>query len=374
MTHYNIHRADDFSIKVGDDLELSYRPGRVELLRFGSVFVSIETHPGETLGNDPALVSGRYVSSVNASPQTTDAELSLALYASLQQARVEQRSAVIAPTSLAERATVLLGLRPLPSNELLGARVDIALRDLATRFEGDLAAPPALFLQEVVATVNSHVRRAFDQPESFFAAVGVGDVGREQYVYMMSQQHSYVRYTTRILGYCVAYSEDSAMRQHFAKHLSEEVNHEKIIEADLRYLGADVDYVVADFEPNVAAAQFALGELALVSHFHDPVLLMAAPLAAEGLTAHLDQGFIDSLNDIVRSWGFNEPTRATLFLSSHIDFDGGDDGHFESSMRALEPYVTDERSLRRFLSALHAQANSFLRIYTEGMIESALWS
>jgi hypothetical protein len=132
--------------------------------------------------------------------------------------------------------------------------------------------------------------------------------------------------------------------------------------------------VVEDLEPNVSTLQFTLGELALVSHFHDSILLTAAPLAAEGLTAHLDRKFITDLNALVASWGVREPEKATRFLASHIDFDSGYDGHFEGSMRVLAPYVGNERKLRRFVSALHAQMDSFLRIYEDGMDQSVLWA
>jgi len=373
-THYSLHRQDDYVLDLDDGLVLRSQAGNVELMRGQALLVSVATDVGEALGDEPALATGLFLRSVEVADGVSTPELALALYATLQAARIDERTSVLSAPDMTEAVRTCVGLTELNSHDLLGARVDVALRDLARCFEGHLAVPVQLYLHEIEATINSHVRRCFEDPGSFFYAVGNGELSEAQYVYMSSQQHAYVRYTTRVLGYCVAYSEDAGMRQHFARHLAEEVNHEKIIEADLRYLGVDVDYVVNDLEPAGAAAQFTLGELALISHFHDPITLMAAPLVAEGMTAHLDQSFITSLNQIVAGWGYKEPARASMFISSHIDFDSGDDGHFEGAMRALAPHITDERSLRKFVSALHAQADSFLRIYTEGMTEAAVFA
>jgi len=310
---------------------------------------------------------------ISAAPGVTHEQLCLALYAALRRGRVERKT-VVTMDAGALRPELLEQLQATPAREpgKLAARIDVALSKLAQGFEPLLAVPAELYVQEVADTVRAHVESAFS--EGFFRSVADGRLSKQQYVYILAQQHAYVRYTTRILGYCVAYSDDSALRKHFAKHLSEEVNHEKILEADLAYLGADVEYVVRDFEPNPATLQFVLGELALVSHFHDPVLLTAAPLVAEGISGHLGRAFIDRLEQLVRSWGHAEPERATRFFSSHIEYDGGDDGHFEGSMRMLHPHLTSERLLRRYLAALHSLGQCFLRIYRESMSETDIWS
>ncbi len=363
--------TNDYSLPVNQDLTVKVTPRTTQLWSGGAQLVSIGASLGKPTDAEPKLNTAVCVESFEHMRGARPEHLALALYAALRSGRINQRTAVVSGNGVLPSAVGdLIKIKPLRGSNM-ATRLDTALIDLSRAFEESLVVDPGFYTREVSDTVNVHVKKAFER--GFFAAVGRGEVSREQYVYVMSQQHAYVKYTTRILGYCVAYSQDSNLRKHFAKHLSEEINHEKIIEADLQHLGADVAYVINDLEPNVSTLQFTLGELALVSHFHDSILLTAAPLAAEGLTAHLDRTFIESLNKIVASWGVDSPEKATRFLASHIDFDSGYDGHFEGSMRLLGEHLPGERQLRRFISALHAQMNSFLRIYEDGMEESALW-
>ena len=107
----------------------------------------------------------------------------------------------------------------------------------------------------------------------------------------------------------------------------------------------------------MAAQEAAIG-------FHrDPVLLMAAPLAAEGISGHLDQRFMDALHRNVARWGVTEPDRVTRFYSSHIDYDGGDDGHWETTMTMLATHLRDETTLTRFTSLLRVTTDAMLRCY-----------
>src|SRR5439155_9355081 len=143
----------------------------------------------------------------------------------LRRARIDQRTAVVAKKGvLTPEVSALVGVEPLQGGDLVATRLDTALISLARRFESELAIDPNFYVREISDTVTQHVRRAFQR--GFFAAVGQGKLSRQQYVYVMSQQHAYVRYTTRILGYCVAYAQESHLRKHFSKHLSEEINHE----------------------------------------------------------------------------------------------------------------------------------------------------
>jgi hypothetical protein len=371
--HAAVTEAHDDSFDVTAELTLGVAPGSTRLFNRGAQLVSIRTKPGEELVDEPKFRTATAVVSFEKMTDTPLECAAVALYGALRRARIDERPSMVAKAGiLPAELTKLIRAEGLRGTDLVATRIDTAVMALARAFEPALAVEPSFYVREVADTVKQHVRRAFER--GFFASVGRGKLSREQYVYVMSQQHSYVKYTTRILGYCVAYAQESHLRKHFSKHLSEEINHEKIIETDLAHLGADVDYVIDDLEPNVATLQFTLGELALVSHFHDSILLTAAPLAAEGLTAHLDRAFITALNDIIASWGVQNPEKATRFLASHIDFDSGYEGHFQGSMRLLAEFLTNERNLRRYVAALHAQMNSFLRIYEDGMSESLLWS
>jgi hypothetical protein len=358
--------------EVAKDLFLC-REGKSDVLEVAGVAtVRVTTDAAESAFPEARYGAALLLESVSAPSKTDKQHLALALYGALRRARVQGKSSVLVASGvLSDEMLTLLGASKVAGSEHVAARLDIALHRLAALFEPLLEVRPEYYVQEIADSVRLHVERAFAQ--GFFPLVVAGRLSKEQYIYVMSQQHLYVRYTTRILGYCVAYSEDSALRRHFGKHLGEEINHEKIIEADLAYLGADVPYVMHDMEPSPATLQFVLGELALVSHYHDPILLTAAPLIAEGLSGHLDRRFVDRLNSIVASWGCTEPEKATRFFSSHIDFDGGEDGHFEGSMRLLAQHIDSERKLRRYLAAVHAQANSFLRIYDEAMVDAAVW-
>ena len=104
------------------------------------------------------------------------------------------------------------------------------------------------------------------------------------------------------------------------------------------------------------------------------MLLTAAPLVAEGISGHLGRAFVERLEQLVRSWGHAEPERSIRFFSSHIAYDSGAAGHFEGSMRMLSAHLTNERVLRRYLAALHASGQCFLRIYTESLAQTAGWS
>ncbi|HET8932191.1 MAG TPA: hypothetical protein VFN67_02070 [Polyangiales bacterium] len=103
-------------------------------------------------------------------------------------------------------------------------------------------------------------------------------------------------------------------------------------------------------------------------------LLTAAPLVAEGISGHMGSGFVQRLEQHIQGWGFAEPQRATRFFSSHIEYDGGEDGHLQGSMQMLSAHLRCERELRRYLAAMHGLGECFVRIYTESMCETDAWT
>jgi hypothetical protein len=305
----------------------------------------------------------------------------LAVYAALQRARIAGRHEVGA-TVVDDDATPLaraLSLRAIAGLELVDVvgrgsfrhraqRLDVALAGAYAATDGPIA--PEFLVREV----GAHMQRFFDRiwASPWFRAVADNTLSRGQYVYTLSNMHQFVRFTTRILGRCVAHAHDPRLRVHFIRHLQEEVNHELIIERDLKALGEDVAFVLDRMSPNLATRQFMAAQESAIGFHEDPVLLLAAPLAAEGISGHLDQRFMDDLHANVRRWGVPDPQRVTRFYSSHIEFDGGDDGHWESTMKTLAQYVRTETELARFLSMLRVTTDAMVRCYASWIEDLAL--
>jgi len=321
-----------------------------------------------------ALQTGAYLEHFTVDPDASASATPVLLYATARQARVAGRITIVLDPRCDAAALRALGrFEPLPKVPiLLGSRVDRVLSRAAEACnETGQPLLPTFLIREVIDTVNAFVAGIYQT--GFFRAVQDGTLTREQYVYFLSQAHHYVRYTTRILGRCVAHAHTPELRSHFIKHLSGEINHELTIEKDLEYLGADPAYVREQMVPNTPTYQFLLAELSLISHFQDPLWLTAAPLAVEGMAAHLQPEFLEHLQAIVADWGMEDPCQATRFLSSHINFDGGDDGHWEGSVRLLGEYLIDEPTLRWFLAALGVCTEALERCYAAGVDDMALW-
>lgn len=371
VTGQSLHSLSDSPLVVGlFDTASGTALGSATVARAETVLPPRAVASGEQ-GLHTSLALTRFHLTPNA-PRGAAAVLA---YAALRGGRALGRTAVVVTPESTEPGVVnLLALSPLPGDAGLKAgRLDIALHRTATQAEAQgEALLPRFLVHEVTETVRHYVGQVMNT--GFFRAVTDGLLSREQYIHVLSQTHQYVRYTTRILGLCVAHSQQTELRDHFLQHLKEEIHHEQIIEKDLSHLGADPLYVRDAMAPNGATNQFILAELALISYYQDPLLLTAAPLAAEGLSAHLTQEWMARLEHLVASWGIQEPGRATRFLASHIDFDGGEDGHLEGSMRVLEKYLVDEKHLRQYLAAFQACAGSLARCYAASVEETALWA
>jgi hypothetical protein len=307
----------------------------------------------------------------------------LALYAALQQARLAERhqlgvTAVDDSTPLS-RLLALTPIAGLASVDVPGRgqfrsyqqRVDIALdRSFAAAQSSEDPIAPSFLAREVDARLRGYFEQMWQT--RWFRAVEQGTLTRAQYVYTLSNMHQFVRFTTRILARCVAAADDSQLRLHFIRHLQGEINHELIIEKDLAVLGEDVEYVTARMGANLATRQFMAAQESAIGFHRDPVLLMTAPLAAEGISGHLDQRFMDALHANVTRWGVAEPERVTRFYSSHIDYDGGGDGHWETTMTMLATHLHDETALARFISMLRVTTDAMIRCYDSWIDELPL--
>lgn len=307
-----------------------------------------------------------------------EAWLANVLYAVVREARLQRLSTWAAWTS-GPADTEALGLRPVlgvASVDGLGlAARDIpyAMTQLADRAAA-AGAPvlPNVLVDEIARTLEAYFLRIWDT--AWFKAVNENRLSREAYVHSLGNLHSFVRFTTRLIGRCVASAKDSFLRAHFARHLREEINHELIIEQDLLHLHEDVDYVVNRMSPAPATRRFMATQESAIGFHQDPILTLAAALAAEGIAGRLDQRFMDALHRNLARWGVDEPEKATRFFSSHIEFDGGDDGHFAGTVKVLEKYVQDESRLQQFLSFLGAATEALEGSYETWQSDLRLFS
>ncbi|MEM6995938.1 MAG: hypothetical protein AAF721_35850 [Myxococcota bacterium] len=332
----------------------------------GGVVARMPADPGaHGLAPDRMARAAELVGIFTTPQQTTASQRLLGLYDALRRARIAGCTEVFARTQPGDATLAnLMDLRPVVGSERsVTQRLDVAIARTAAAI-GDHATSE-LDPNYLAAEVARHLEGFFERiyASRWFRAVYDQTITRGQYVYTLSNMHQFVRFTTRILGRCVATADDPSLRVHFIRHLSEEVNHELIIERDLAAMGEDVAYVRDRMPPNLATRQFMAAQESAIAFHRDPVLLMAAPLAAEGISGHLDQAFLDALHDNARGWGVDDPTRITRFYASHMDFDGGDDGHWEGTVKMLAAHLTDETKLARFLSVLAATTHAMERCY-----------
>jgi hypothetical protein len=303
-------------------------------------------------------------------------------YLTLRRGRLLERLHVVGYVSDAEAPLCgLLDLKPLSqlSPTRKGELVPVCQRlDIAVHRAYTSAGPRGQavlrnhFVDEAVETLDGLIARLFSTP--WFASVHDGTLTREQYVYSLSNMHQFVRWTTRLIGRAVSLSDDPQLRSHFLMHLNGEINHEVVIENDLGALGADVDYVVNAMVPNIHTQEFMVVQESMIGFHEDPVLFMAAPFAAEGFAARLDQRFVDGLSRCARSWGIANPKKVTAFIASHIHFDGGDDGHWAMTRDILETHLENDMRLQQFLNAVRLSMNGFIHSYASYVDTLGIWS
>ncbi|WP_406694505.1 hypothetical protein V5E97_25870 [Singulisphaera sp. Ch08] len=219
------------------------------------------------------------------------------------------------------------------------------------------------FVDEVVGEVMSGARRFYEGP--WFKAVENGELTRRQYITTLAEMHTYVRWTTRLLGTVIGITSDPELRKHYLRHLGGEIDHEVMLENDIDQLGFDVDYIKNHHSPSEHIRTFmSLQESLSFGPRRDPSLFLAAPFAAEALSAFLKKEFVEKLSRNIASWGVDNPSRAMTFITSHADFDGGTDGHWEAMRRILHRHLKGERELREFLSIVRLAQNSLLRAFS----------
>jgi hypothetical protein len=217
------------------------------------------------------------------------------------------------------------------------------------------------FLSEAIETLERWTERFFKS--AWFRAIYDGTLSRRQYIHTLEQQHQYVRYTTRLIAGALSWSDDRELRDHWRHHLEGEVNHELIIEKDLAHLDADVEYAVGPAIPHPVNLQFIMAQESIIGFRRNPALLMASAFVAEGFSSHLDQNFVDALNRVASSWGVKNPRLVTNFITSHINYDGGEDGHWAGICSALGRYLKTETQQQEFLAVIRLCMDAFERSY-----------
>jgi hypothetical protein len=308
-----------------------------------------------------------------------DDTLAALLYCAGRRARIEGASMLLA--AVGEQpgpVTQLLGLSRAPRSAppgyvFAGQRLDIAMhRAYRAMVEAGHAPDTQLFADEVGETIRSWVARAPEWP--FFALLHERRLAREQYVYLLSNLYQFVRHTTRLIGRAISHSVDPVLRKHWISHLNGEINHEVIIERDLAHMGEDVAFVMQHMPPSSRTQEFMAIQESMIAYYEDPVLFMASPLAAEAITAFLDQRFIDDLHACAQRWGVPEPRSAMKFLTSHMSTDGGEDGHWKMSLDALPRLIPDESTLAMFLTTNASSRRAMEGVWSSTVLETGVFS
>ena len=286
--------------------------------------------------------------------------LPMLLYLALQRARIWQRSIVVTDDPILAAGPLQMSIRV--SGELRAQTLDLAMHRLFSACGPEARAGlVGRFVAESLATLERRAQ-AFAR-NAWCRAVREHRLSLAQYVAALANTHQYVRFTPRLLARAIADSDDEDMRDHFFHHLRGEQKHDRLIEADLRYLGVDVEYVARAMVPSTATQAFMVVQESMIAFYHDPARFIGAPFVAEGLAAHIEPEFFHHLFANIRRWGYGEPAMATRFLASHARIDGGDDGHFAHSIAILPRLIADDAAQQRFLGVLHLAADAFTRSY-----------
>ena len=230
-------------------------------------------------------------------------------------------------------------------------RLPQALINIAAKFDTEYFefVKLSIMIPELEATIRREAGKFFSEGR-FVESVHAKTLTKKQYVESCINNHTYVRWTTRLLAKMVSVTEDRELRNHYLDHLTGEVDHDLMIEKDMAYLGADLNYMKKLMVPHPYIQQFMAIQESLSTFYADPVLFMAVPLSIESITAFMPKTFIKALYECVKTWGYDQPPKACTFLASHIHTDGADDGHWISTRLILEKYLKSEHELQIFLN------------------------
>ena len=326
------------------------------------------------LNRTPAQLSRTVVIVASPSDSVED------VYGQLASARASGKSTVVYKTTRSTDPMIAaLGLKPFATPQATDAQyyagpVDFALHGA---FEAGTSEEKvrmhATFTKQIEEVLETFAGRFYEG--SWAKAVMARELSREQYVATLLNMHQYVRFTTRLLGRAVACSATTQLRSHYAGHLRGEINHEIIIERDLKHMGEATDFLLQRRYANAPTRMFMLAEQSLVSFELDSVMFAACPLFAEAITAKMDGPFLAAIRDNVSAYaGVQDVTKASMFFSSHIETDGGDDGHWATTMRILQDNLKNELQLGEFLTLIQVSADSLTASFNSNVDDNVLFS
>ena len=251
-------------------------------------------------------------------------------------------------------AEILLKTKPLSGTATVVQCVDYgmhwAFAESGVAWQALLANT---FPGEIERTVEHHLEDFFTKG-AWATSVRNGELSRRQYVATLFNLHSYVRFTTRLLGHCIGDSDDRSLRAHYIEHLKGEIDHERIIERDLNNLGEDVEYVTASHQPVASIVHFMSIQESIIGYQRDPVLCLACPIAAESFAAYVQGDIVEGLKRSVASWGLSDPADVVHFIKSHSGFDGGADGHWNLCVKMVSSHMRTQQRMQKFSSVLHS--------------------
>lgn len=297
--------------------------------------------------------------------------LAALIYSALREGRIVGRSvAYIDCSEYEDQVRAILHVRSGGMKyEIIRQRVDYGLYRAFTKCDTETQTVIAsTFPTEVVRTVEEYLSRFFSEG-AWACSVRNGALSREQYVATLFNLHSYVRYTTRLLGQCIGITADRRLRSHYIDHLKGEINHELIIERDLANLSEDVAYVAEALQPTPSTMGFMCIQESIVAFHRDPVMFLACPISAESFAAYVQADILDGLKRSIASWRRESPANVLHFVKSHSGLDGGPDGHWNRCVKILRSYVQTEPQMQRFSAIVHAGMSALASNYDSCVLD-----
>ncbi|EKD76951.1 MAG: hypothetical protein ACD_42C00523G0002 [uncultured bacterium] len=340
--------------------------------RAGQIYVEKALHSGlqkTVLLTDKQVKNCAIIHAATFTDDHSQTLLPLLSYFALRQARIWQCHNIIA----LNQENKLLRLAPLAYlPRIFAQQLSYSIYQAYEACdETERAFIQTYFIYEILDTFKLWVTNLFQ--DSWFSSIKTRSISKEQYVSTLYNLHAFVKHTTRLAARCVAFCESRELRNHYIHHLKGEINHEVIIESDLKALHADVDYLLQANVAHPATEAFMVLQESITGFKQDAVLMMACPFIAEGMTANISSQFVDDLHATIKTWGIKSPESVSRFLTSHMKTDGGDDGHWVRVIMMMDKFIKTENQLQQFLNTLQLAMSSYARGLNANIDDMELW-
>lgn len=320
-----------------------------------------------------------FIDSIWVSPDHPVSEAApLALYFGIKSARIYDKDIVITAKNKQDNFPVMTMINGREIQELtngkllIGQKIEYSLLGLANQLPCDS--------NEFITTefINDMYKMFFTWYDKFnkgswCQAINNKTITKNQYISTLYNLHAYVKYTTRICARAVAHSDDPFLRNNYIDHFKGEINHEILIQKDLIKMGEDVDYLKNYYIPNTKTKSFMILQESTIGFYQDPILLLACPFVAEGISANFKDELLENLEETIGEWGVEKPDQAMRFFNSHVKFDGGEDGHWEDVIKILPLYVKTEHERQRFISIVKFGMDALYDSFNSNVDENLIW-